>query len=101
MLGETMTTHPLTALSVAAIIASVVSVSPAAPTQLDTNEVPPQTRTIGTVRSTAAPSSVRTDPGYDRVFHPDYSRALSVEQLTAAWNAEIDRLFPVPITGGG
>jgi hypothetical protein len=96
-----MTTQRVTALSVAAIIASVVNVSPAAPTELDSG-VTQQTRTIGTVRSTATPTrSTRTDLEGDRVFHPDYSRALSVEQLTAAWNAEIDRLFPVPVTGGG
>jgi hypothetical protein len=93
-----MTTQLVTALSVAAIIASVGSV---APTELDTSGVPPQTRTIGTVRTTAAPSSTTSELGSDRGFHPDYSHALSVEQMTAAWNAEINRLFPVPITGGG
>ena len=96
-----MTTQSLTAFSVAAILASVVSVSPAAPTAPAPGGVPPQMRTIGTVRKTSAPPSVRTAPASDRVFHPDYSRALSVEQLTAAWNAEIERLFPVPVTGGG
>jgi hypothetical protein len=95
-----MTTQRVTALSVAAIIASVVNLSPAVPTELDSG-VTPQTRTIGTVRSTAGPPSTRSELGSDRAFHPDYSHALSVEQMTAAWNAEIERLFPVPVTGGG
>lgn len=47
---------------------------------------------------TSAPIS---DLENDRSFHPDYSHALSVEQMTAAWNAEINRLIPVPISGGG
>jgi hypothetical protein len=84
-----MTTQLVTALSVAAIVASAVSVSPATPTEPDTGGGTAEIRTIGTVRSSATP------------FHPDYSRALTVEQMTAAWNAEIDRVFPVPVTGGG
>jgi hypothetical protein len=95
-----MTTQFITSLSVLAIVASIVN-GPAVPTEGDTSGVTPEMSTIGSVRSIAAPTSMRTDPGSDRVFHPDYSRALSVEQMTAAWNAEINRLFPVPITGGG
>jgi hypothetical protein len=68
-----MTTQLITSVRVLAFVASIVSSSPPVP----------------------------TDPGSDSVFHPDYSRALSVEQMTVAWNAEINRLFPVPITGGG
>ena len=37
----------------------------------------------------------------DATFHPDYSKALTVEQMSAAWQAELDRLFPQPVTGGG
>jgi hypothetical protein len=37
----------------------------------------------------------------DREFHPDYRGALSVGQMSAAWQAEIDHLFPPPPTGGG
>jgi hypothetical protein len=99
-IGETMTTQFITSLSVLAIVASIVN-GPAVPTEGDTSGVTPEMSTIGSVRSIAAPTSMRTDPGSDRVFHPDYSRALSAEQMTAAWNAEINRLFPVPITGGG
>jgi hypothetical protein len=34
-------------------------------------------------------------------FHPNYDTALSVGQMSAAWQAELDRLFPQPVTGGG
>lgn len=37
----------------------------------------------------------------DTTFHPNYDHALSVGQMSAAWQAEIDRLFPQPVTGGG
>ncbi len=37
----------------------------------------------------------------DRTFHPDYSHALTPDQMTRAWNAEIDRVFQTPVSGGG
>lgn len=37
----------------------------------------------------------------DMTFHPNYDNALSVGQMSAAWQAELDRLFPQPVTGGG
>jgi hypothetical protein len=37
----------------------------------------------------------------DSTFHPDYSTALTPGQMSAAWQAELDRLFPQPVTGGG
>ena len=37
----------------------------------------------------------------DRTFHPDYSKALSVDQLTRAWHDEVDRINPPIVTGGG
>jgi hypothetical protein len=37
----------------------------------------------------------------DMTFHPNYDNALSVGQMSAAWHAELDRLFPQPVTGGG
>lgn len=40
-------------------------------------------------------------PRTDGAFHPDYSRALTSAQMSAAWQAELDRLFPQPVTGGG
>jgi hypothetical protein len=52
----------------------------------------------GGARIKAAPQS---DPRADRTFHPDYSRALSVEQVTRAWQAEMERIAPQPVTGGG
>ncbi|MBV8748074.1 MAG: hypothetical protein JO103_00010 [Candidatus Eremiobacteraeota bacterium] len=37
----------------------------------------------------------------DRTFHPDYGTALTPAQMSAAWQAEVDRLIPQPLTGGG
>jgi hypothetical protein len=44
-----------------------------------------------------APSTVRSD----RSFQPDFSRALTVDQMNRAWQAELDRLNPPVVTGGG
>jgi hypothetical protein len=40
-------------------------------------------------------------PRTETTFHPNYDHALSVGQMSAAWQAELDRLFPQPVTGGG
>jgi hypothetical protein len=40
-------------------------------------------------------------PAADKNFHPDYSHALTVDQMTRAWQAELDRLNPPIVTGGG
>jgi hypothetical protein len=37
----------------------------------------------------------------DRAFRPDYSHALTVEQMTKAWNDEWNRIDPPVVTGGG
>jgi hypothetical protein len=43
-----------------------------------------------------------TDPvPTNRDFHPDYSPALTVDQVTAVWNAEIARVFQPVLAGGG
>jgi hypothetical protein len=46
-----------------------------------------------------APAQPDTRP--DRTFHPDYSRALTVDQMSRAWQAEADRIAPPFVTGGG
>ena len=58
-------------------------------------------RSIGNAVALRAPQNravVRVD---DRTFHPDFSKALTTGQMTAAWQAELDRLFPPPAIGGG
>jgi hypothetical protein len=37
----------------------------------------------------------------DRGFHPDSSKALTVEQQMQSWQREWDRLNPPVVTGGG
>ena len=46
-------------------------------------------------RSVPAPTDARAD----RTFHPDFSRALSPGQMSSAWQAELDRLFPTVPSG--
>jgi hypothetical protein len=41
------------------------------------------------------------DQRADRSFHPDYTNALTPSQMSAAWQVEIDRLFPPAFAGGG
>lgn len=41
------------------------------------------------------------DSGIDRTFHPDYSHALTVEEMRDAWKAEVDRVMETPMNLGG
>ena len=45
--------------------------------------------------------AVDAQAGVDRTFHPDFSHALSVDQMERAWQAELDRINPPTVTGGG
>lgn len=45
--------------------------------------------------------AVQANPHVDRTFHPDFSHALSVDQMERAWQAELDRINPPIVTGGG
>lgn len=79
-------------LSVATCAGALAVAAPAATGPAATN--------AGVVRS-AAPAPSAEPAAIDRTFHPDYSRALTPEQMQRAWNAEIDRVFQTPVTGGG
>jgi hypothetical protein len=65
-------------------------------------DTPPgaQLRVIG-VAAAKRPATAQTDPRADRTFRPDYGKALTVEQMSRAWQAEADRLAPQIVTGGG
>ena len=56
--------------------------------------------TVGVTKVERPDTSVAADPRADRTFHPD-SNALTPAQMVAAWQAEIDRLFPPVMAGGG
>ena len=43
----------------------------------------------------------KDDQRKDRAFHPDYAKALTVDQAVRAWQSELDRLNPPVVTGGG
>jgi hypothetical protein len=44
-------------------------------------------------------SALPTTP--DRAFHPDYAQSLTPGEMSAAWQAEWDRINPPLVTGGG
>ena len=57
-------------------------------------------------RTWTAPVNIRAtatalDRRADRSFHPDYSKALTVDQMIHAWQNELDRINPPVVTGGG
>ncbi len=60
-----------------------------------------QVRVTGMADAGRAKRSAPLQSSPDRAFHPDYSRALSAEQMTRAWRDETDRLDPPFVTGGG
>jgi hypothetical protein len=64
-------------------------------------ETPPasQMRIIGITRSTQIPAQPNRPA--DRTFRPDYSRALTVDQMIRAWHDDLDRINPPVVTGGG
>jgi hypothetical protein len=97
------------ALAVTALVAalsSIASADPAAPAATPsvtavvarvTNDVYDQSKVS---LSRVVLPSVDTS-WIDRSFHHDYSNALTCDQMSAAWKAEIDLVFETPITGGG
>ena len=60
-----------------------------------------QMRVIGVTNTTRGKVPAQPDRQADRTFRPDYSRALTVEQQTRAWQNELDRINPPIVTGGG
>ena len=66
-------------------------------------DTPPgaQLRVIGVTNAKRSAPPAQADTRADRTFHPDYSRALTIEQMSRAWQAEADRLAPPIVTGGG
>jgi hypothetical protein len=88
------TTLLVTALSSIALAAPVTPGLSPAVTQKHDDQVG-MTRVV-------SPQQPRPDQsGIDRTFHPDDAHALTVDQLNAAWNAEVDRIMQKPVAGGG
>ena len=59
------------------------------------------TQLIGITNAPRRTAPTPPDPRADRTFHPDFSRALSVDQVNRAWQDELDRINPPIVTGGG
>ena len=68
-----------------------------------TTDTPPtsQMRIIGITNASRTSKAPQPDARADRTFHPDYSHALTVDQMTRAWQDELDRINPPIVTGGG
>jgi hypothetical protein len=66
-------------------------------------ETPPgaQLRVIGIANAKRPAQPAQADARADRTFHPNYANALTVDQMSHAWQAEVDRLSPQIVTGGG
>jgi hypothetical protein len=60
-----------------------------------------QMRVIGITNAPRTGAPQQPDRQTDRTFHPDYSRALTPDQMMRAWQDELDRINPPIVTGGG
>jgi hypothetical protein len=60
-----------------------------------------QMRLIGITNAPRTATPQLRDTQTDRTFHPDYSKALTPDQMTRAWQSELDRINPPVVTGGG
>jgi hypothetical protein len=94
----------VTAALAAAFFATLTSIASAAQTAPSPH--PPVAREADASRVTGMAHVAKPKPspdlsGIDRTFHPDYAHALTVQQMNAAWDAEITRVFETPVTGGG
>jgi hypothetical protein len=90
-------TAPLVAAALVAALAGAAAAAPVATPAHLTNDA----RNVSITRVQAPAPKPRDESGIDRSFNPDYSQALTVDQMNAAWNDEINRVFETPITGGG
>jgi hypothetical protein len=91
-------TTPLATATLVAALAAAAAAGPTAPIAQTVHDDP---RNVS-ISHVNPPAKTPVDKsGIDRTFHPDYSQALTVEQMDAAWNAEINRVFETPIAGGG
>ena len=66
-------------------------------------DTPPgaQLRVIGIANAKRTAPPAQADTRADKTFHPNYAGALTIDQMSRAWQAEVDRLSPQIVTGGG
>jgi len=66
-------------------------------------ETPPgaHLRVIGIANAKRTATPAQADTSADRTFHPNYANALTIDQMSRAWQAEVDRISPQIVTGGG
>ena len=88
---ELMQTHPVWS-------AAHTSVGTTTQTPAASNDARPD---IGIVHVTAPSQNRRDDFGSGRTWHPDYSHALTPEQMQSVRNAEVERVFEFTPAGTG
>jgi methylmalonyl-CoA mutase cobalamin-binding subunit len=87
----------------AALVAALSSIAVANPTTPGVSPVVAgrHDRQVTVTRVVAPQDPARDESGIDRTFHPDYTQALTAEQMNAAWSAEVDRVMQKPVGEGG
>jgi hypothetical protein len=97
--------HRLIAASIGttALVAALSSIAVAGPMAPGPSPILAERhdRQVTITRVVAPEPAPRDESGIDRTFHPDYTQALTVDQMKAAWNAEVDRIMQTPVDGGG
>jgi hypothetical protein len=96
----------ITAALAAAFFSSLTSIGAAAPTAPSPHPAMGREADASQVTDVAQVTTPKPLPtpdlcGIGRTFHPDYSHARTLEQMNAAWDAEIDRVFETLLTDDG
>jgi hypothetical protein len=94
-------TASLAVTALVAALSNIAAADPAAPAVTPVVQASYDHNAAGIARVAMPPATPADKSGINRTFRPDYSHALTADQMTAAWNAEIDRVFETPVTGGG
>lgn len=91
-------------LGVATLVAALSSIAAADPVPASTQAMQDVSTMIRTTTSFSQPAKPATTPDKsdpERPFQPDYTNTLTPQQMQAAWESEIERVFVPPIGGGG
>ena len=97
---RTLIAAPLAVAALVAALSSVAAVDPSMPPTVQIASGMRDTNVVA-ISNVPKPPSKRDESRTDRTFHPDYSKALTPDQMQAAWNAEINSVFQTAISGGG
>jgi protein-disulfide isomerase len=94
-------TASLAVTALVAALSNIAAADPAAPAVTPVAQATYDHNVAGISQIVVSPATPADESGINRIFQPNDSKALTVGQMTAAWNAEIERVFETPVTGGG